>query len=107
MQPGASFQRAFHAAWARCSACLLVGLCGCAAPLTRANFDSIRPRVDTRAEVEAAIGAPTHNTGDAWLYEDQDRHISAQVFFDEDGVVAGKQWMDTTAGAELISKPGG
>lgn len=83
---------------------LILAATGCSPSLTRENFDRIRTRVDTRAEVEDAIGEPTHDTGDAWHYEDQDRHISAQVFFDETGVVAGKQWMDTAEGTELINR---
>ncbi|MCG3125764.1 MAG: hypothetical protein CHACPFDD_00591 [Phycisphaerae bacterium] len=77
----------------------LVGLllCGCT-KFTRERFDWIETRVDDRDNVQRTLGDPVFRMDDQWYYEDLDRHIAARVFFDPQGVVSGKQWMDANTG---------
>ncbi len=83
---------------------LLVGLAGlatlggCQRQFTRERFDMIKAGVDDRTDVEHILGKPEFRAQDVWYYEDQDRHIHAQIFFDETGRVLTKEWMDARTG---------
>jgi hypothetical protein len=49
--------------------------------------------------VTQCLGDPWHKLSDRWIYEDTDRHISARVYFNEDGTkVICKQWYDPDNG---------
>jgi hypothetical protein len=53
----------------------------------------------TPLAVEEAIGEPWNRMSDRWIYEDSERHISARVYFNEDGTkVICKQWYDPDRG---------
>jgi hypothetical protein len=78
----------------------LIGLGGCAEnKLTRQNFDMIREGQSTKMEVEMTLGEEYAVRGaNEWEYEDWDRSISAKIEFDENGVVANKEWRDGGSG---------
>jgi len=65
---------------------------------TRDRFEMIQQGVDNKEDVARTIGKPTSDLGDQWLYDDQKRFHAARIFFDEDGRVRGKEWMDTKTG---------
>lgn len=73
-------------------------LVGCARQFTREHFNMIQAGVDDQEDVERILGKPEFVAQDVWFYEDTDRHHNAQVFFDEQGRVAGKEWMDANTG---------
>jgi hypothetical protein len=77
---------------------LALALGGCAKQFTRERFDMIKPGVDTKLDVERMIGRPEFDVEDQWYYEDKDDHYAALIFFDEQGNVTGKQWMDAGTG---------
>lgn len=77
---------------------LLLAPAGCAKQFTRERFDLIKPGVDTKLDVERMIGRPEFDVEDQWYYEDRDDHYAALIFFDEQGNVTGKQWMDAGTG---------
>jgi len=79
-------------------AALLLTLAGCAQKFTYERFSMIREGVDDKTDVQTILGKPLHDLDDTWFYEDIDRHIAAHVFFNEDGRVRAKEWMDTKAG---------
>jgi len=76
----------------------LLAAAGCERKFTRARFDTIQPGVSDRFDVEQTLGKPKAKLADVWYYEDLDRHLHAQVFFDNDGRVLGKEWMDARSG---------
>lgn len=73
-------------------------LAGCESKFNRQNFALIRPGADDREDVRVLLGEPAARMDDVWMYEDLDRHHYAQVFFDDDGRVLNKEWMDATTG---------
>jgi hypothetical protein len=77
----------------------LILLAGCANKLTRERFDMIRVELDGKEDVRLILGDPKADFGDEWMYDDLDRHVSAIVFFDDRGKVAGKEWMDARSSA--------
>jgi len=79
-------------------AATVVLLAGCESKFNRQNFAMIRPGMDDREEVRQILGEPTADMDDVWLYDDLDRHIAAQIFFDENGRVLNKEWMDANTG---------
>ncbi len=83
-----------------CAAVLLVALSlpGCARQFTREHFDQIKPGVDERRDVREILGKPKTAMDDVWYYEDFGHKQHAQVFFDEDGRVISKEWMDAKTG---------
>lgn len=87
----------------------LVTLCaGCGGEFTRANFDAIRLRVDTRETVESKLGKPNSDMGgdDTWYYEHADRHDGAVIQFDEkSGTVLNKRWLESVAGEGGVKTP--
>lgn len=81
---------------------------GCGGEFTRANFDAIRLRVDTRESVETKLGKPNSDMGgdDTWYYEHADRHDGAVIQFDEkSGTVLNKRWLESVGGEGGIKTP--
>jgi hypothetical protein len=77
----------------------LVLLSGCARPsFTHEHFEMIQIGVDDREDVRFVLGKPTSDLQDQWFYDDLKRHYSAVVFFDDDGRVQGKEWMNAKTG---------
>lgn len=81
---------------------LLVGgvvlLAGCESKLNRQNFEMIRVGVDEREDVRRILGEPDADMTDVWIYDDVDDYKTAQIFFDDDGRVLNKEWMDAETG---------
>lgn len=78
---------------------LLALLAGCQSKLTRDRFEMIQVDVDQREDVRHILGEPTRDFGDQWLYDDLDRHVSAIIYFNDAGRVAGKEWTDAVSGS--------
>ncbi len=76
----------------------LVLLAGCARPFTREHFEMLQVGVDDREDVRYVLGKPTADLQDQWFYDDLKRHYSAVVFFDPDGRVQAKEWMNAKTG---------
>lgn len=77
---------------------LLLALTGCERKFTRERFEMIQVNVDDREDVRQILGKPAGELDDQWLYDDLDRHYSAIIYFDDNGRVQGKEWMDATTG---------
>ena len=83
---------------------LLVGLAtltlftGCHKHFTRDRFDMIQVGVDDREDVRQMLGKPTSDLNDQWLYDNLKRHYSAVIYFDADGRVRSKEWMNAKTG---------
>jgi hypothetical protein len=77
---------------------LLVLLGGCQRKFTKDRYEMIQINVDTREDVRHILGKPTSDLSDQWFYDNLDRHYSAVIFFDEEGRVRGKEWMDAATG---------
>ena len=71
---------------------------GCASKFNRQNFDMIRIGVDDREAVYHILGAPKADFGDVWMYDDVEDYKTAQIYFDDDGRVLNKEWMDARTG---------
>ncbi len=71
---------------------------GCGPTLTHEKFSMIQQGVDDREDVRHVLGKPRFSTDAEWYWEDRDRHVAARVFFDDDGRVSGKEWMDAKHG---------
>ncbi|MBU0639825.1 MAG: hypothetical protein KKB50_13235 [Planctomycetes bacterium] len=71
---------------------------GCARKFTHDRFLMIQEAVDDRHDVRQILGSAEFEATDEWYYEDIERHIAARVFFDADGRVRGKEWMDAKTG---------
>lgn len=67
---------------------------GCASKFNRENFNMIRVGMDAREDVREILGEPRREMGDVWLYDDTDKHLNAQIFFDDSGRVVSKEWMN-------------
>jgi outer membrane protein assembly factor BamE (lipoprotein component of BamABCDE complex) len=74
-------------------------LTGCQSKFTKQRFEMIAVGTDEREDVRNILGAPTSDLDEQWFYDDLDRHYSALIHFDQDGKVAGKEWMDASTGA--------
>lgn len=71
-------------------------LCGCS-KLTYENWERVEEGMYAN-EVEAILGEPTFPaTDNAWIYSDDDRGISAAVYFEDDRV-SRKNWADVEHG---------
>jgi hypothetical protein len=77
---------------------VVVFVAGCESKFNRQNFDMIRLGMDDREDVRQILGEPAAAMDDVWMYDDLDRHTCAQIFFDDDGRVLSKEWMDATTG---------
>lgn len=75
-------------------------LSGCAEnKLTRHNYDMIKEGQSTRSEVRHTLGVKhLAERGDQWEYEDMDRHLSVVFYFNGDGIVQRKEWIDAASG---------
>jgi hypothetical protein len=80
-------------------ATVCICLAGCESKFNHRNFQMIQPGVDDRVDVRETLGNPDADMGDVWIYDDLDRHYSARIFFDDDGRVLNKEWMDAKTGA--------
>lgn len=75
-----------------------VCLAGCESSFNKRNFEMIQAGFDDRFDVREILGDPDGDMGDVWVYDDLDRHYAARIFFDGDGRVLSKQWMDAKTG---------
>lgn len=82
--------------------------CGCAEKLTYSRFETVSDG-DSPEAVEATLGKPWQRTDQAWIYFDEDRGITASVYFDEAKVI-GKEWADAEHGMQgkspRVNQPG-
>lgn len=78
---------------------------GCQDKLTHDNFSRIQQRASSQREVELIIGEPDQKIGNRWMWERPDKHLTAMVDYDEQGVVSRKQWIDGTTGAWEDTEP--
>ncbi len=85
---------------------LVIMLSGCAKQFTRQRFDMIQAGVDMRSDVKQILGEPRANLEDQWYYEDPDEYHSAVIYFDEQGRVVGKEWIDAVTGEWMGVNPG-
>jgi outer membrane protein assembly factor BamE (lipoprotein component of BamABCDE complex) len=76
----------------------LVFLAGCAQRFSRERFDMITIGMDSRDDVRELMGEPDTRLDDQWLYDDVDERKSALIYFDRNGRVVSKEWMDTQEG---------
>ena len=73
-------------------------LTGCESKFNHRNFQMIQIGVDDREDVRHLLGDADSEMDDIWMYDDLDRHYAAQIFFDDDGRVLNKEWMDANTG---------
>lgn len=71
---------------------------GCQRQFTYENYAKIEPHTDRTDDVLHFIGKPSADLGDQWYYEDEEHHYSARIFFNEEGRVIGKEFMDAKSG---------
>ncbi|MBL8877970.1 MAG: outer membrane protein assembly factor BamE [Phycisphaerales bacterium] len=76
---------------------LMIGT-GCAQKFTRQHFDMIEVGFDDRESVEKLLGKPRTDATGEWYYVDDEQSQHARVFFDGDGRVRGKEWMNADTG---------
>ena len=74
-----------------------VCLCGCADKLTRERYEMIEVDVSSKVDVEYTLGEPTSRLSDQWHYERPDKHLNVFIHFNDQDVVARKQWIDATS----------
>lgn len=80
---------------------------GCAPDkLTRQNYDTIHEGASDKTEVELTLGKDYINRGDQWEYEREDKHLSVVIYFDNDGRVTRKEWIDAKTGEWEGAAPG-
>ena len=73
-----------------------LGVMGCEEDkLTRSRFDMITVSIDDTFDVEKMIGPPDDKVFEMWSYERVDKHLNVFIHFDEENVVARKEWHDT------------
>jgi hypothetical protein len=81
---------------------------GCAQKLTHDRWETIHNGASPDV-VEATLGEPWERMDNQWIYHDEDRGITANVYFDERGVI-GKKWADPDRGIEgsnpNVNEPG-
>lgn len=78
---------------------------GCAEKFTRDRWDLIKVGVSDGVDVEAAIGEPQQKPfKDLWWYYKGD--LSAKVYFDEEGRVKAKKWLDEETGEQIVVPKG-
>jgi hypothetical protein len=70
---------------------LAITLTGCSQQVSHENWERIEIGESTKTDVVALMGDPWQQTDLAWVYSDDDRHITAFVYF-EDETVSGKTW---------------
>jgi outer membrane protein assembly factor BamE (lipoprotein component of BamABCDE complex) len=82
----------------------LILLAGCAHKFTRPHFDLIQTGA-TQSEVRQLLGKPSVNFGDHWFYDELDRHYTGIIYFDAEGRVQNKEWMNAKTGEWLGQNP--
>lgn len=90
-------------------AAVALAVAGCGEKLTYERFQTIRDG-DSPEVVESILGKPTMMAigGQTWAYQDFDRGIIAQIYF-QDSQVVGKKWGDAEHGIQgdpAITAPG-
>lgn len=90
-------------------AALALLACGCEQKLTYERFQTLSVG-DSPEVVETTLGKPWMKGvgGQTWVYQDQDRGISASVYF-QDAKVARKKWSDPDHGLQgdpAVNQPG-
>ncbi len=76
----------------------IVFLGGCHKRFTRAHFESIKEGADTREDVREILGKPKVKLDNQWTYDNKKKHYSAIIYYDVDGRVAAKEWIDARTG---------
>ena len=78
---------------------VLACVAGCAEEkLTFQRWETIH-QGQTPVAVAQCLGEPWRKLPDQWVYEDHDRHITANIYWTEDGTkVLCKQWYDPENG---------
>src|SRR6185503_15838776 len=80
---------------------------GCAEnKMTRKNFDMIAEGSADRTEVEYTLGKGYKDRGNEWEYWDEEKNLTAHIYFDQDGKVTRKEWMDGNTGEWDGAAPG-
>jgi len=83
------------------------GLYGCS-KLTYERYQTIHQGAP-RTAVEATLGKPTTAFDQRWQYHDPDRQITADIYFDDQGVIS-KTWISPEHGWEgespHVTQPG-
>jgi len=89
-------------------AVFVFALTGCSEnKLTRRNFEMIKKGKSTKLEVENTLGDSYVARGDdQWEYEDEKRHLTVHVYFDDNDKVLRKEWMDGETGEWDGAAPG-
>jgi hypothetical protein len=77
---------------------LAAALAGCERKFTHERFEMISEGFDKKEDVRDLLGKPYAMTEGQWHYRDLDRHQEAEIWFDERGLVRGKQWSDGKTG---------
>lgn len=80
-------------------------LAGCAQKFTRNNFDMIHVGADDREDVRKLLGKPRIDATGEWYYVDDEQSQHARIFFDGNGRVRGKEWMNAETGVWEGSNP--
>ncbi len=92
--------------WTLPAAVLL--LAGCAQKLTHERWEMIETGQSPEA-VQATLGKPAEKLDMRWIYMDTDRGITADIYFEENRVIA-KTWSDPDRGIEgsnpHVNQPG-
>ena len=83
-----------------------MSLCvGCENKLTRDRWEMIKVGVDDKETVEATIGKPQEKPfGHTWWYYKD--NLTVKVYFDKNGKVRAKKWIDEEKG-QILTEPKG
>ncbi len=82
---------------------LILSMTGCDS-LTRDRFELINVQTSTNVDVRYTLGEPSNRQDGTWHYERPTRHLNVIIDFDNEGVVARKQWIEANTGEWLDSK---
>jgi hypothetical protein len=81
---------------------------GCAEKLTYQRWETIHDGMSSDL-VQATLGKPFQTTDQTWVYYDEDKSVTATVYFDKDKVT-GKTWQDPAHGmvgkSPNVNQPG-
>lgn len=85
----------------------IVLIAGCAEnKVTRDNYDTIVEGSSTQDEVRLTMGEKhLIKRDDHWEYDVSDKHLAVYFFFDQNGVVRKKEWVDGRTGEWSSSDP--
>ncbi|NLX22225.1 MAG: hypothetical protein GXY55_11250 [Phycisphaerae bacterium] len=76
-------------------------LAGCAEKLTFERWQTIHDGMHSDA-VTATLGEPWQTTEQTWIYSDENRGVTAMVYFRDDAVI-GKTWQSPEHGTQGTS----